>query len=344
MAGIKIAFDFGTSTVLAAVHGRGVKIKEPSVIAYDTFDDRIIAIGRDAYRMIGKAPDSITVVRPVREGTVYDYDAVEHMLRHYIQKLCGNRIFKPEVIISVPAGVSELEKRTVAELATKSGASKACVIEEPLAAAIGAGVDIHDHTGVLIVDIGGGTTDLAIVTGGCIAVSSSLGVAGKTFDEDICRFARREKDTVIGDVTAESVKKQVGAAKFPDAELAVRAVGKDYLSKLPRSIEISSTDIFLCIREHLEQIIEGIRLLLESTQPELNADILTNGIIVTGGGAGLRGIDEYIQNRLGLRTRCAEEPELCVVRGIDRAFSDRKILSDNGYVFKSYSDIKDFEE
>jgi rod shape-determining protein MreB len=344
MLGAKIGFDLGTTSILALVEGKGIKINEPSVIAYDTFTDKVRAIGNEAYNMIGRSPDSITVIRPMREGSVFNYEAVQQMLCYYIQKICGNQIFKPSVIVCVPSDVTELEKRTVLDLVTSSGAARACVIEEPLAAALGAGISINEHKGTLIIDIGGGTTDLAVITKGCVAVSASTDIAGKIFDEDICRFAKRERDTIIGEVTAESVKKLVGATKFLDAELAVRAVGKDYLSKLPKSVEITSTDVFLCIREHLEQLIESIRLLLERTPPELNADILTNGIIITGGGALLRGIDEYIQKRTGIRTRCAENPLLCVVNGIGTMFDDMSLLADNGYVFKSYMEIKDFEE
>lgn len=344
MLGTKIGIDIGSSSILAIVEGKGVRINEPSVIAYDTFTGKIKAIGSEAYQMIGKNPDSLTVIRPMRDGTVFDFDALQNLLCIYIQKVCGNKIFKPNVIVCIPSGVTDLDKRTILDLTTSAGAARACVIEEPLAAALGADIGSQDNHGKMIVDIGGGTTDIAVITGGCVAVSGSLNIAGKTFDDDICRFARRERDTIIGSVTAETVKKQVGATKFLDAELATRAVGKDYITKLPKSIELSSTDIFLCIREHLDQIVENIRLILEKTPPELNADVSVNGIILTGGGALLRGIDEYIENKIGIHTSCAENPELCVVNGIGVMLKDMKVLEENGYVFKSNIDIKDYED
>lgn len=343
MLGTKIGFDFGTSNVLAYVEGKGIKVNEPSVIAYDTFDEKIKAIGTDAYKMLGKAPDSLTVVRPIRNGTVYDYDAVQHMMSYYIQKICGSQIFKPNVIVSVPSKVTELDKRTILDIATSSGAAKACVIEEPLVAAIGAGIG-KDFKGTMIVDIGGGTTDIAVISGGLVALSASVKTAGNAFDNSICRFARREKGTVIGNVTAEKIKKQIGVAKHLDAELAVRAVGKDRVSKMPKTIELTSTEIFDAIRPNLNSIVEKIRLVLQETPPELNADISVNGIVLTGGGALLKGIDEYIENKLGIRTCCADNPTECVINGVGYYLKNMDELEQNGYVFKSYHDINEIEE
>lgn len=344
MLGTKIGFDLGTTTIAANVDGKGIKINEPSVIVYDCFEEKVKAIGKEAYKMLGKAPDYLMAIRPIIDGDIYDYGALEQMLCYFIQKICGNRILKPSIIACVPSETNEIDKKTVTDLLISSGAARACVIEEPLAAALGAGVSIKNPEGVLIVDIGGGTTDIAVVTRGCIANSSSVGIAGNAFDEDICRFARRERDTVIGSITAEKVKKQVGAAKFLDAELAVRAVGKDYITKLPKSIELTSTDIFLCIREHLEKIVESIKLLLSGTQPELVADIAKNGMIITGGGANIRGIDDYFRTKFGFNVKCAESPELCVANGLGVLLDDIKVLEENGYVFRSYADMNDFEE
>ncbi len=344
MLGTKIGIDLGTSTVLALVDDRGVKVTEPSVIAYDTFNDKVKAIGRDAYKMLGRSPDSLTVVRPIRGGAIQDYNAVQQMLNYYVQKLCGNRILKPNVIICVPSNVTELDKKAVLDLVADAGAARACVIEEPLAAALGAGVGSAEHKGTMVVDIGGGTTDIAVITRGCVAASDSISVAGDTFDEAICRFARRERDVIIGTVTAEKVKRQIGAAKFLDAELAVRAVGKDYFSKLPRSIEITSTDVFLCIREHLEKIVESIKNLMRTLPPELVSDVSQNGIVLTGGSALLRGIDDYIEERTGIRTETADNPVQCVVRGIGVMLDDMKLLTENGYVFKSIMDADKYEE
>ncbi len=343
MIGTKIGFDLGTSSVLAYVEGKGIKIKEPSVIAYDTFTQKTKAIGSEAYKMIGRSPDSLTVIQPIRNGTVYDYDAVQNMLAYYIQKICGSQIFKPNVIVSVPSQVTELDKRTILDLATSSGAARACVIEEPLVAAIGAEIG-KEFKGTMIVDIGGGTTDIAVITGGLVALSASVKVAGNTFDKSICRYVRQKNKIEIGSITAETVKKQVGAVKNLDAELAVRAVGKDCTTKMPTVIELTSTDVYKAIKSDVDTIVENIRLVLQETPPELNADISTNGIVLTGGGALLKGIDEYIQNKLGIRTRCADDPIDCVINGIGYYLKNMDELEQNGYVFKSYQDINDFEE
>lgn len=343
MLGTKIGIDLGTTSIIANVDGKGIKINEPSVIVYDTFDEKVKAIGSEAYKMLGKTPDSLTAVCPIRDGYIFDYDALEQMMCYFIQKICGNRIFKPNIVACVPSKTNDIEKVTVTDLLISSGAARACVIEEPLAAALGAGVSMKDPEGHLIVDIGGGTTDIAVITRGCVSTSDSVDIAGNTFDDDICRFTRRERDTIIGNITAEKVKKQIGAAKFLDAELAVRAVGKDYITKFPKSIELTSTDIFLCIREHLEKITDSIKYLLSRTQPELVADIIKNGMIITGGGANIRGIDDYFRDKFGFNARCAEKPECCVANGLGVVLVDIKILEENGYVFRSYADINDFE-
>ena len=344
MLGTKIGFDLGTTSIVANVDGRGIRINEPSVVVYDCFENKVKAYGNEAYKMLGKTPDYLCAVRPIRNGNIYDFEALEQMICFYIQKICKNRILKPSIIACVPSETSEIDKKTVSDLLISAGAARACVIEEPLAAALGAGVSIKEPSGILIVDIGGGTTDIAVVTRGCIAGSVSVDIAGGTFDEDICRFARRERDTIIGTVTAENAKKQVGAAKFLDAELAVRTVGKDYITKLPKSIELTSTDVFLCIREHLEKIVDYIKLLLSQTQPELVADITRNGMIVTGGGAKIRGIDEFFQSKFSFNVKCADIPEFCVANGLGILLDDIKTLEESGYVFRSYADINDFEE
>ena len=343
MLGTKIGFDLGTSNVLAYVEGKGIKINEPSVIAYDTFDDKIKALGKEAYKMIGRSPDSLTVIRPIRNGTVYNYDAVQNMMSIYIQKICGTQIFKPNVLISVPTSVSELDKRTILDLATSSGAAKACIIEEPLVAAVGAGIS-DEFRGTMIVDIGGGTTDIAVISGGLVAMSASVNIAGNTFDNSIRKFARKKRKTIIGHITAEKVKIEVGAAKMLDAELAVRAVGKDTITKLPKSIELTSTDVFEAIKPNLDLIVEKIRLVLQDTPPELNADVSINGIVLAGGGALLNGIDEYIENKLSIRTYCAENPLECVVNGIGYYLKNMDELERKGYVFKTYQDINEFVE
>ncbi len=344
MLGTKIGFDLGSSLIVAYVEGKGIKINEPSVIAYDTFEDKLRAIGTEAYKMLGKNPDSLTVVQPISNGCIYDYDALEQMMCFFIQKICLNRIFKPNVVACVPSKTSEIDKKSVVDLLISSGAARACIVEAPLAAALGAGIDMKNPGGILVVDIGGGTTDIAVVARGMVSASTSIEIGGNTFDERICRLMRREKNTIIGKATAERVKKNIGAAKLLDAELAVRAIGKDYITKLPRVTELTSTDIFLCIREQLEKITDCIRQLLAHIQPELVADIMSNGMIITGGGAGIRGIDEYFGEKFNFKVKCASEPELCVAKGLGMMLDDIQMLEKNGYVFRSYADITEFEE
>lgn len=344
MLGAKIGFDLGTTNVLAITDGNKIKINEPSVIAYDTFTQKVKAIGDEAYKMIGRSPDSLTVVQPIRKGTVYDFDAVQNMLRFYIQKICGSQIFKPNVIVCVPSQVSQLDNKTILDLAISAGAARACVVEEPLAAAIGAGIDVNQYKGTMVVDVGGGTTDIAVVANGMVAISASVSTAGDDFDDAICRYLKQEKDIVIGHVTAEQIKKQVSAAKILDAEVAVRAVGKDGVTNLPKVVEVTSTDIFYALKDQFDIIIENIRLLLQQTPPELNADVAVNGIVLTGGGANIKYLDRYIESKLGIRTRCAKDPSGCVINGIGYFLKNIKALEENGYVFKSYQDIQDYEE
>ncbi len=344
MVGSKIGFDLGTGSVVASVDGKGIKINEPNVIAYDTFTEKIKAIGTEAYNMTGRNPDSLTIVRPVINGTVHNYEALQQMLCYYVQKICGSQIFKPSIITCVPSNATELDRKNMLELVISSGAARACVIEEPLAASVGAGVSISEPSGIMIVNIGAGKTDIAVISRGCVCVSDTIEIAGNSFNEDIMRFLKRERDIIIGETTAEYIKKQVSSAKFLEAELAVRIIGKNYLTNMPKSTEVSSTDVFLCIREDLEKIIEAIRGVLEKTPAELNSDVGNNGIIITGGGALVKGIDEYIQNKLNIKTGCAKNPLTCVASGMEILLKDIKALSENGFAFSSNFDIDEYEE
>lgn len=342
MLGTKIGFDIGSSTVFALAEGKEISVSEPSVIAYDTFTGKVKAIGKDAAEMLGRNPDSLTVVQPVRKGAVCDFDAVQQMLSFYIQKICGNRIFKPNIMMCVPVGISEIDKRSLLEIAEKAGASRACVVEEPLAAALGAGFSPSEFKGKMVADIGGGTTELAIIAHGGIAVSKSVSIAGDSFDEAICRFLRRERDIIIGTVTAEYIKRKIGAAGFLEAELAIRVTGKDYFTKLPKSTEITSTDIFLCVKEHLDAIADEIKEMLQEAPPELAADVYTNGIVLTGGSALLRKIDSYLSEKIGYRVICALDPACSVIKGISVLLKDMNLLEENGYVFRAYNEINEY--
>lgn len=339
MLGKNIGVDLGTASVIIYAEGRGIVLTEPSVVAYNTKTGRMCAVGRKAYEMLGRNPDSIRVVRPMKDGVVSDFTATRQMLSRYLARVCGNAIFKPNIIVCTPSSVTNLERRTILDMITAAGAGKACLMEEPLAAAIGAGSDITHATGTMVVDIGGGTTDIAVITLGSIAISKSVKVAGNLFDESIARLIRREKDVVIGTRTAEEIKKQIGCAVLRDEEVAMTIKGKRYTNGLPATVEVTSTDCYLAMREHIEAIGEAVRSVLELTPPELVGDIGTSGILLTGGGAMLKEMSEAITLKTGIKTRLATDPQNCVAKGIGLALGDLDMLSEHGYIFKTREEI-----
>lgn len=339
MLGANIGIDLGTTSIVVFVEGKGVVMSEPCVAAYEKESGKLIGVGKRAWEMIGKNPDSIRVVKPMLHGVVSDFTATKHILRYVLSKICKNMVFKPNVVVCVPSMATGLEKRTILDLVTAAGAAKACLIEEPLAAALGAGLGSNRPVGTMIVDIGGGTTDIAVITMGCISISRSIRVAGNTLDEAIVRQIRRERDVIIGDKTGEYIKKQIGCSFLRDVELGLTVKGKHFITNMPVSIEVSSTEAYLAMRPHLETIAETVRSVLELTPPELSADIAESGIRLTGGGALLRGIDKMIEKKTGVKTTVAESPLNCVALGTGEALSRIDILSQNGYVFKTRDEI-----
>ena len=339
MLGINIGIDLGTTSVIACVEGKGIVLSEPSVVAFNNDTDTVIAMGKAAYKMIGRDPDSITVVRPMKDGVVSDFTVTEQMLRFYIKKICGNKIFKPNIIVSMPGTVTNLERRTILDVVTASGAGRACLIEEPLAAAIGSGIEISQPSGVMIIDMGGGTTDIAVITMGSMAIANSVKVAGNILNESIVRYLRRERDILVGELTAEQIKKQVGCAYLRQEEVVMVAKGKDYFTGMPIDFEITSTETYLAMREHINLILEAIRDVFEKTPPELVSDIIKEGIVLTGGTALLYGMDKIIAELTGVDVRVAEDPLNCVANGIEKVLGDLFFLSENGYLFKSRQDI-----
>ena len=343
MFGANIGIDLGTTSIVAYVEGKGIVMAEPNAAAYETESGKLVAVGKRAWDMIGKNPDSIRVVKPMEHGVVSDFTATKHILRYFLSKICKNMVFKPNVVVCVPSMATSLEKRTILDLVTSAGAAKACLIEEPLAAALGAGIKSNRPLGAMVVDIGGGTTDIAVITMGCISVSRSVKVAGNAFDEAIVRQIRRERDVIIGEKTAELLKKQIGYSFLPTVELGMTVKGKHFITSLPVSIEVSSTEVYLAMRPHLEIIGEAVRSVLELTPPELSADICESGIYLTGGGALLRGIDKMIEKKTGIKTIVANDPLNCVANGTGEALSHIDILSQNGYVFKARDEIGGLE-
>ncbi len=311
-----IGIDLGTASILVYIRGKGVVLKEPSVVAFDRDTNKIRAIGEDARLMLGRTPGNITAVRPLRQGVISDYTVTEKMMKYFIQKALGKKTFrKPRIAVCVPSGVTEVEKKAVEDATYQAGAREVSVIEEPIAAAIGAGIDISKPCGNMIVDIGGGTSDIAVISLGSTVVSTSVKVAGDDFDDALVRYIRRQHNLAIGERTAEEIKIRIGSAfKRPEVDyMDVR--GRNLVTGLPKTIKMSSEETEEALREPTSQIIEAIHKVLEKTPPELAADIAERGIVLTGGGALLRGLEDLIENRTGINTMTAEDPMTCVAIG-----------------------------
>ena len=319
MAAVDIGIDLGTTSILVYAKGKGIVLKEPSVVAYDKDADRIRAIGEEARQMIGRTPGNITAIRPLRQGVISDYLITGRMLKYFIQKAMGRRAFrKPRINICIPSGVTEVEKKAVEEATYQAGAKEVTLIEEPVAAAIGAGIDITLPFGNLIVDIGGGTTDIAVISLGDTVVSSSLKVAGNDFDQAIIRYVRRVHNLFIGEQTAEAVKIRIGGA-YPRPQTDTMEVkGRNVITGLPKTVTLTSEEVREALKETTAQIVEAIHGVLETTPPELAADIAERGIILTGGGSLLEGLEELIEETTGINTMTAENPAHAVAEGTGR--------------------------
>jgi len=313
---MKIGIDLGTANVLVFVQGQGITVREPSVVAIDA-DDRIVAVGTEAKEMVGRTPGSITAIRPLRDGVIADYVVTEAMLRYFIKKGTAGKISfgRPDVLVSVPAGSTSVEKRYVLDAARQAGAGKAYLIEEPMAAAIGAQLPISGPSGNMIVNIGGGTAEIAVISLSDIVVAKSHRVGGNRFDEAIALYIRRKYNLMIGDRTAEQVKLEIGSALPLEEELTMSVKGRDMIAGLPREVMITSTEITEAMEVPLRNLTDAIRGVLEQTPPELSADIIDKGIVLSGGGALLRNIDRLITNVTGVATHVAPDPLSCVAKG-----------------------------
>jgi rod shape-determining protein MreB len=312
---MKIGIDLGTANVLVYVEGKGIVIQEPSVVAVSD-DNRIVAVGEEAREMIGRTPGNIHAIRPMKDGVIADYVITEAMLSYFMNKVRGRANFrKPDVMISVPAGVTSVEKRAVRDAALKAGARAAYLIEEPLAAAIGANVPISGPSGNMIIDIGGGTSEIAVIALGGIVVSTSLRVGGNRFDEAIATYIRKKYNLMVGERTAEEVKIQIGTALPLERELQMEVRGRDLIAGLPRTIPITSSEVMEAIESPLQQLVAAVRLVLEQTPPELSSDIIDKGMVMSGGGALLRNIDKLLTQVTGVPCHVAENSLNCVALG-----------------------------
>ena len=314
-----VGIDLGTASILVYIKGKGVVLKEPSVVAFDRDTNKIKAIGEDARLMIGRTPGTIVAVRPLRQGVISNYTVTEQMMKYFIVKAMGRKSFrKPRIAVCVPSGVTEVEKKAVEDATYQAGAREVAIIEEPIAAAIGAGIDISKPQGNMIVDIGGGTTDVAVISLGGTVESASIKIAGDDFDEAIVRYMRRKYNLLVGDRTAEDIKINIGTA-FKRSEVDYMDVrGRNLITGLPETIRVSSDETQEALKETTTQILDTICAVLEKTPPELAGDIVDRGIVLTGGGAMLRGLEELIEERTHINTMTADEPMTCVAIGTGR--------------------------
>ncbi len=314
--GYKIGIDLGTANTLVFVPGKGIVLNEPSVVAVSEIDNKILAIGMEAKEMIGKTPEAIVAYRPMKDGVIADYRVTEAMLRYFINKTLGKwALIKPDVMISVPAGVTSTERRAVIEAAVKAGAKNAYVVKEPILAAIGAGIPIYESQGHMIVDIGGGTTDVAVISLGGIVASTSVKCAGDKLDQAIADYIKKTFNLAIGDKTAEQVKIKIGAAIPLEEELELTIKGRDFIQGLPRTAHITTNEIVRALDKELKQIIKAIKDVLQETPPELASDIIDNGIIMTGGSSQLRGLPELVFRKTGVKATLADDALYCVAKG-----------------------------
>jgi rod shape-determining protein MreB and related proteins len=327
--GRDMAVDLGTANTLVYVRGRGIVLSEPSVVAIDATNTEVHAVGVEAKRMLGRTPGTITAIRPLKDGVIADFDVTEEMLRHFIQKVHQNRWAHPRCVVCVPSGVTGVEKRAVEEACVSAGARYAHLIEEPMAAAIGAGLPVGEPTGNMVVDVGGGTSEVAVISLGGIVVSQSLRIGGYELDEAITAYARREHQLVIGSESAEKIKFEIGSAGPLHEELEAEIRGRDPVSGLPKTVVVGSGELRHALEEPLREIVEAVKLTLERTPPELAADIVEHGVMLAGGGALLRGLDERLRQETEVATHLAEAPLSCVALGAGQSLEEFEALARN---------------
>jgi rod shape-determining protein MreB len=323
-----LGIDLGTANCLVYERNKGIILREPSVVAIRKKTKEVLAVGTEAYKMIGRTPGDIVAIRPLHNGVIADFDITSEMLKHLIRKACHGRVFiKPRTVVSIPSGTTEVERRAVIEATLNAGAREVYLIEEPVAAALGAGLPVHEPTGNMIIDIGGGTTDIAVISLGGIVTGQSVTVAGDVMDDNIARYIRRTYNLMIGERTAEEVKIFLGSAYPLEEEFSCEVRGRDHISGLPKVVEINSAEIRESIKDSIYIIINAIRQTIEKTPPELVADIMFKEIVMTGGGALLKGLDKLVSSELGMGARIADDPLTSVVMGTGETLNHINLLS-----------------
>ena len=323
-----IGIDLGTASVLVYVKGKGIVLNEPSVVALDKNTGKLLKVGADAQAMLGRTPGNIIAIRPLREGVISDYDMTERMLREFLHKVAGVSFFKPRVIICVPSGITEVEERAVIDAGIQAGARKVYLIEEPVAAAVGAGIDIAQPDGHMVVDIGGGTADIAVISLSGVVESCSIKIAGDQLNEAVVKYMRRKHNLLVGERTAEEMKKKIGCVFPKEEEETMDVKGRCLLTGLPKVVTVSSTEMMDAFEEPVERIMEAIHSVLERTPPELVADISTNGIVMTGGGSMVAGFEQLVTARTGIHTVIAEDAISCVALGTGKSLDSLNAMQD----------------
>lgn len=344
MPGQNIGIDLGTEKITAFVEGRGIVFSEDNAISYDLYNSEVYAIGNEAGRMLEKTPDALIVKKPIINGVISDFSVMVEILSHFIKKLCDKKVFRPNIIISAPSCITALERKSLVEAACVSGAGKVSVIYEPIVSALGAGLSIEKPYGTMVIDLGAGTTDIAVITMGTVAYASSLKVAGDTMDEAIVQYIKKEKNITVGTQTAKKIKHTVGCAFFRSEEIEMEATGKNYVSGMPEIFNVSSTEIYDALKDQINLIFEEIVSVMEQAPPELYSDICHEGILLTGGVAKLPGLDKELSRRLGIKVRRAIDPEHCAAKGAGYILKNMKELEDHGYSFRMKESVYMFAE
>jgi len=328
MFGSDIGIDLGTATILVYIKGKGIVLREPSVVALNKENGKLLAVGSEAQKMLGRTPGNIVAIRPLRDGVISDYEVTQRMIKEFIKKVCGFRLVKPRIVICVPSGITEVEERAVFDAGLQAGARQVYLIEEPVAAAIGAGIDISKPNGNMIVDIGGGTTDIAVISLGGIVESASIKIAGDRFDEAIIRYIKRKHNVLIGERTAEELKIKIGCVYPRPEEIAMDVKGRCLMTGLPKVFMVTSTEILEAFEEVTINIIEAVHSVLEHTPPELVSDISTNGITLTGGGSLVYGFDKLLSSHTGTEAHIADDAVSCVAFGTGKALDNLSTMQE----------------
>lgn len=340
MFGYDLGIDLGTSSIVISVPGKGVVVNEPAYVGYDTETEKILYAGRRAYYLEGREPKGVCVIQPIMNGAISNYSVAQQMVQFFINKIIKKSIFKPRVVASVPALATDVERRTLISVIISAGARSVCLVESPLCAAFGAGIDPLQPTGAFVIDIGAGTTDMAVISQGSMSQIDTLDIAGSRFDDEIAKYMREKYGVLIGKRTAEEIKNRISCAVLREEDISMQAKGRDMLSGMPASVEITGNEIYYCLKPLFDELTAAARVLFERTTPQLVADITSSGVIITGGCSEIYGIDKLFSEALGIEASIAPRAELCVSKGTMIALNKMHILDKFGYKFQTKQDVR----